>query len=318
MTTQRPIFVVDDPKQDFGVDFVNAYKSKAGRSNKFLETAHDHRFSKPIQKVMLHQIHQPNTWLIDEVKFGEFLYVFFVEANTRYLIVVQGSTDNVTPDAFEQDGSERQISGQSFYEAYNTFVKINGKPPSHVILDSALAHTFKPFRARCVQQNVTINQVVAKDNHYALSLLDRTVKTIRTICENLHFDGTPPELVRAASIYNNTKHLKLSTSLGKPTTPNDLHNNDELEKRFIISLQRQNARIRTSRGYNLEVGTQVLVRNTTPVTNAFEKNRPQIVPGNWFITERNGNKYIVNEAQTNEQLEVMRRDIKRKYERSEF
>ena len=270
---------------------------------------------------MLHQIHPHNTWLIDEVKFGDFLYVFFVEANTRYLIVVQGNTDDLTPGAFEQDGSERQISGQSFYEAYNTFVKINTKPPARVILDSAMAHSFKPFRARCIEQHVTVDKVVAKDNHYALSILDRTVKTIRTICENLHFDGTPPEMIRAVSIYNNTKHLSLSRALGKSdgqartfgVTPLDVHNNDELEKRFLIGLQRQNVKIRTRRGYDLEVGTKVLVRNTTPRVNAFEKNRQQTVPGNWFIVERNGNKYTVEELESKEQREVMRRDLKVKF-----
>ena len=307
MTRARPIFIVDEPQQDLGVDFLNAYKTKAGRSDKFAEIAHDYKFSKPNQKVMLHQIHPHNTWLIDEVKFGEFLYVFFVEANTRYLIVVQGNTDDLTPGAYEQDGSERQISGQSFYEAYNTFVKINGRPPAHIILDSALAHIFKPFRARCVQQNVTVNQVVAKDNHYALSILDRTVKTIRTICENLHFSDTPPEIVRAVSIYNNTKHGTLSKALGKATTPADVHNNRELEIRFLNALRRQNIKIQSKHGYVIPVNSNVIIRNVA--RNPFQKRSKQTIPGNWIVIEQHGNRYLV-ENDEGEQREVMRRDIK--------
>ena len=307
MTEKKPIFIVDDPSNDFTNDFVNAFRTKAGKSDKSASQERDHRFKNSIQSVMLHQIHPFDTWLIDEVHFNMFLYVFFVEANTRYLFVVQGNSDNFTPNAYEQDGSEKQISGQSFYEAYNQFVKLNGKAPKKIILDSALAHDFKAFRARINDQNVIIEKVIAKDNHIALSILDRVVATIRRMCEQLQYSGTPPEMIRVAAIYNNTKHGTLTKALGKATTPADVHNNRDLETRFLNALRRQNIKIQSKHGYKIPVNSKVIIRNVA--RNPFQKSSKQTVPGNWLVIEQHGNRYLV-ENDEGEQREVMRRDIK--------
>ena len=306
---QRGIFIIDDPTNDIDTDFVNAFKSKAGRSEKPISDDRDRRFNKPLKQYMLHQIHEHNTWIIDEVQFKEFLYVFFVEANTRYLIIVQGSSDTITANAYEQDGSEKQISGQSFFEAFNQFVKVNRKLPTHIILDSALAHDYKPFRARCVQGNVVVEKVLAKDNHYSLSILDRCVNTIRGMCEKLGFTGTPPEMIRVASIYNNTQHTTLSKAIGKPTTPSDLHNNEELEKRFLLALRKQNFITQHKKGFTIDVGSKVVVR-APALANPFEKRHKTVLAGTWFVVDCAGNRYVVENTETKERRNVMRRDLR--------
>ena len=259
-----------------------AYTTAFRTKEKTLNKKSKYRAIKKQQKLQLHQIFAPDTWLIDLVKFNDFYYVFFVEANTRYLISIVGNGDLITNDAIEQTGL--RVKTDRFYNIFKQFEKKNviettdrgmklrsyqqqRKRINKIIGDSEKAFWSQMMINYYKSQRIEyekINTVV--EGHIRLSILDRLVRTIRDMVENAKIEVVSPnEMNTLAEVYNNTNHKALMDF-----TPYEVHNDFKKERMIIERRQGSNMIVRNRYKQNLQVGDIVYVRR---LYAPFEKHR---------------------------------------------
>ena len=246
--------------------------------------------------IQLHQIFPPDTWLIDLVKFGDYYYVFFVEANTRYLIPIMGNADLINNDALEQTGLRvrtdrffdifQQFESQNVIETTDRGMRLRSyqqprKRINKIIGDSEKAfwseRMINYYRSKRIEYQ-RINTVV--EGHTRLSILDRLVRTIRDMVDNLKIEiVSPQEMKTLAEVYNNTKHKALMDF-----TPAEVHNNFRLE-RIVIERRMGSNMIRRNRNdYRLNLGDIVFVRR---FYTQFEKHRYSTQNENYKVIKIN-------------------------------
>ena len=282
--------------------FNNAFKSKVGTENKPIET---HKWVKQ-DKYILHQTYPINTWLIDLVKFNEFWYVFFVEANTRYLIVIQGNSNFLSSEAVEIN-INRRVDTNTYFEVFNEFIRLNNNVyPTLLIGDSEKVFWSNDAQQFYKEHNIStkiINTVV--EGHNGLSILDRLVKTIRDMAFKLEQKGTPDEIIYLVATYNNTYHNTFLKYLNKKLTPLQLHESETLQKQFNEALTEENLKTRLLRAFYILPGTEVVVKKE--VYEKFEKRRSSILKGKWFVLGYNYSGFTIREQDSDEILESIPR-----------
>ena len=144
-------------------------------------------------------------------------------------------------------------------------------------------------------------------NHTSLGLIDRVIRTIRDIAYNLK-EGviTPPIMQFIVHCYNNTPHITLSKYAGYKVTPNDVDNNEELERFIVRKIQQENYDTTSHPGFDIPINEEVVVYN---VPTSMAKRRTVIEPGNWIINQRLGNIYEIVDADNNNKKLVSRYKI---------
>ena len=101
--------------------------------------------------------------------------------------------------------------------------------------------------------------------------------------------------------YNNSPHSTLSQLLKRPTTPNEVHENKDLETKIVIELWKQNLEIELQDDYKLKPGTIVRVYNEA---SSFDKVKPAYLKGFWEVIQHYGAK--VKLKQNNHEIIVHR------------
>ena len=280
--TNQYIQIEDEPEPLYNL-FDKAYKTKIGRA---FRPSKSHKFVSQ-SKYMLHQIHPHGTWLVDLVKFGDYWYVFFVEANTRYLIVIQGNSDFLNSDSVLVNRNKR-VPSDIFLEVFQRFEEMNaGHLISMLIGDSEKAFWSIRMRDYYKRHNIRICIInVSTSGHLGMSILDRLVKTIIDICHRMKFSQsvTPKEMIDAVVVYNNTVHSTFSKLVGENWTPLMVHNNSEYEHEFTKALMRDNWRITAQPAFDIRIGTQVVVRDENPHQR---KIRSRVVEGDCIVASVN-------------------------------
>ena len=284
------VIEIEDDDVDLATAFDKAYKTKAGVEYKVSES---HKF-KDQGKYCLHQVYHPGTWLMDLVKFGDYWYVFFVEANTRYLIVVQGNSDFLTPDA-NVININRRVPSDVFLEAFERFDSMNHHRRIFMVIgDSEKAFWSETMIQYYERNNIRTKRInVSQDGHIGMSLLDRLVRTMRVICDNLYLSKvsvTPKEMIRAVVVYNNSAHHTFTKMGLTGRTPAELHKNGALEQAFRQALLEDNLKIRELKSYEIPPGTEVVVRDEMAKPRRLKKTA-MVLNGKWYVEE-----YIPNEG----------------------
>ena len=252
---------MEDDMDELATGFNNAFATKAGVNFRRSQT---HKFTDQ-SKYCLHQIYHTGTWLVDLVKFGDYWYVFFVEANTRYLIVVQGNSDYLTPDA-NVVNIHRRVPTDVFLEAFERFDSMNHHRRIYMLIGDSEKAFWTPTMLTHYESNLirTKRINVSHDGHIGMALLDRLVRTVRGICDNLYPDKvsiTPREMIKAVVVYNNTAHHTFEKMGLANRCPSDLHRTPELEAAFKRALLADNLRIIKQKDYVIKPGTEVVVRD---------------------------------------------------------
>lgn len=254
------------------------------------------------------------TWMVDNVNFDGMWFVFFVEANTRFLIIKAGNAalDEIG-DNVEVSGG--RVQGTKFIEIFRDFLRtersstvtIGGKHKTvfardvkMIIGDSEKAFWTKDMMSLYKSKDIATRILNCKrDGHNGLAILNRIVRTIRDM--NYHMGNktnvTLKQIQRLAEVYNHTYHKSLSDILGggEKVSPNDVHYNEMLESKIIRNIRCENYLRSEQKGFILDVGTKVFVR-VTGDGELFNKRRSPYLDGYWEITNRFGNMYeLVNE-----------------------
>ena len=317
------VLIEPDEENLLGERFATAFRTKEGKINKTAPTP-----KVPIQKYLqLHEVFRKGTWLMDLVKFGDGWYMFFVEGNTRYLIVKEASITRLTYGAYNLPENQRiRVKTNDFRKIFREFLQqVKPKKVSCIMGDSekvfwtdSMIHLYRDF-------NVIPSKVnVKREGHNKLSILDRVVRTIRDMAyqtnpnENTGASASSgssattytPELIKQlAVIYNNTKHSTLTKILSyqddikavsQGVSPSDMFHHPILENYFVSILNSINhARMLHTEGFYIEDGSRVLVRDDS-------NKRRNTYPGTWFVQKHEGQTYTVKCEETGEELSVAR------------
>ena len=315
MTSNRPIRIEDteSSRRPLEHDYKTSFKSKVAYDTKqSLST----EIRSPQREYQLHQVFPENTWLIDLVRFtDDCWYVFFVEANTRYLIPVEGNGEAITEDAWEPFTA--RVPSEYFMKAFKTFLQVNVLPkternirnnmqPKNVSLiigDSEKAF-WTPMMTRFYKRlHIKTEKVnTAKEGHTRMSILDRLVRTIRDMFYTLNYKTYHPnDMIRIATIYNNTKHSTLQY------TPKQVHENAQLERSIMRKLKAENWIISHRHGFSLNDGVEVSVRK---LYKPFEKKRSTVERGTYTIQSKNRDGSYTVKNPEGKTLTKYRRDLK--------
>lgn len=314
MANPRPIYILDGPNRDINTDFSNAFLTKIGnkRKKEYIPIA----ITTSQASYMEHQVFPLNTWLMDLVRFDNGAwYCWFLEANTRFLIVVEGNGQTITTDAWEEFSA--RVPSEFFLEAFKTFQALNKiptsnrktrkgekrKPVSLIIGDSEKAFWSARMLAYYNQQHIRYERINTKsEGHIRLSILDRSVRTIRDMLYRLDISNVgPDDLYRAVVIYNNTIHRTLGY------TPLQVHCNQVLERRVLQRLKTDNWITTHRTDYQIGEGEEVAVRQKY---KPFEKHRSTVKKGKYTVSNRNKDgSYEVRDSES-KRSKVYRRDLK--------
>ena len=314
MTNHRPIYILDEETRPIDNDYSNAFATKEGNTQKrnYVSTA----ITTSQSRFMEHQIFPFNTWLMDLVRFDNGVwFCWFIEANTRYLIAIEGNGRTITADAWETFSA--RVPTDFFLDAFKAFQQLNTipsttraraanerrKPVSLIIGDSEKAFWSERMLQHYHTEGIEYERINTKqEGHIRLAILDRSVRTIRDMLYRLNIQRVSPDNVyRAVAIYNNTVHKTLGY------TPKQVHCSEALERRVIQNLKADNW-VRTHRtDYPIPAGSEVSVRKQYSI---FEKRRSTVRSGKHTLMSRNKRgQYSVrnNEGET---FSVYRRDLK--------
>ena len=304
--------IKDSNEKTLETIFNTAFKSKVGKGVKeVVPHERTHRFPKNQNHLHLHQVFHPNTWLVDLVKFNDLWYVFFVEANTRYLIVVQGNSDFASAEVVDVEPKKR-VKTDIFLDVFKRFQEINeGKPVYQIIGDSERAFWSKSMMAYYKKNNILTEKInVSKEGHVRLGILDRLVRTIRQMCYNAELPDLviPTEMIKIVLTYNNTQHSAFYKYAKIKATPLEVHKNEELEKQFIQSLIAQNGKTAEQDSFHLDSGTKVIVKAPDP--EIFSKNKQSSMKGIYEVVSYDDGKYVVKNTHSGKTIRnVPRRNL---------
>ena len=259
------------------------------------------------------QVFRFGTWIVDLVQFKAMRepiwYVFFVHANSRYLIVYEGSVQMLTPNAIELPMNRRQrVKSDVFLPMVNDIHERFGI--KYLIGDSEKAFWSHQMLRYYQTHNIIPYPVnVERDGHNQMAVLDRCVRTIRDYAYQARInDFTPTVMKQLAVIYNNQKHTTLTSILkrnaivpiGKTISPSTVFHNPVLE-RILIALMREKNRQKHARvnDFVLPDGAEVYVKN-------IHNPREQTYPGNWHVLSHHGSTYTVKDDTTGKIISVSR------------
>lgn len=126
------------------------------------------------------------------------------------------------------------------------------------------------------------------NSHTSLSIIDRLCKTIREIAFNLRCEPilTQNQMNTILNYYNNMRHEGLTKILRKKVCPNDLSNNPDLEKQYVIECEKYNLAIMNQKDFELNKGDEVKIVN---VGGKLNKKRSILSKDHYKVVGYNGN-----------------------------
>ena len=130
--------------------------------------------------------------------------------------------------------------------------------------------------------------------HSSLAILDRVIRTIRDLAFNMNKGIITPKIMKIIVWqYNNAPHATLSKYAGYPVSPNEVDNDEDLERFIVRKIHQENYNIMSQYGFNIEDGTKVKVYNNRP---AMGKRRSELEPNQWRVIGNSGPLFeLINE-----------------------
>ena len=288
-----------------------AFRTKYGL--KGLKESNLTKFKSPQTNLQLKLVYAPDTWIMDTIEFKgqiKMLYLFFVEANTRYLIAEPG---NIIERA---ESLEQTRTKLSWREVQNRLVwvleKLRPRGIKTLITDKDPAYVNRDSKRFFQWANIKhVPMTPDQTSHIHTSILDRCVRTIRDMIFNLGLEGKelpPPLMQKIVKTYNETRHETLSQVLGFPATPKMVHEREELELLLIRNMRAINYSRRQQKYYRIPLGTEVFIR--TIIKDRFQKKRTQVEPTRYTVIDRKGALYTLENNEGKIVENVPRRNIK--------
>ena len=221
----------------------------------------------------------PNTWFHDLLDNGDGneprYWHIFVGVNTRYM------------DAFPLNGKSNDEIKRSL-----TYF-INKYQPEELTSDNEPAFTSKATCKLCADNKVKIF-VITDKQHSSLGVIDRAIRTLRDLNtpqryneQSHHKQFNMFSVAKMRSLinkYNNSYHSTIKC------TPREMHENRDLEIKFIYKNQKYKHVQRGIKDFHFNIGDMVRYRiDKSP----FEKHRYRYSPESYKIAGRERAFYIL-------------------------
>ena len=143
------------------------------------------------------------------------------------------------------------------------------------------------FQQFLIKHNIKFIKTIP-NSHTSLSIIDRLCRTIRDIAFNLGYELilTQNQMNTILNYYNNTRHEGLTKILRKKVCPNDLSNNPDLEKQYVIECKKYNLIIMNQKDFELNKGDEVKIVNEG---GKLTKKRSILSKDHFKVVGYNGN-----------------------------
>lgn len=230
----------------------------------------------------MNKIYSPatDTWFHDLLDNGQHhnaprYWHIFVGTNTRYMVA--------QPLAHKDDASVG-ASLRAFINRYH---------PTRLTSDDESAFTSRATVNLCKANNVFI-YIINDKNHTSLGVIDRAIRSIRDINTVRYYPGdsgdeqfkyfTSNRMRDVVNKYNNMFNRSIGCS------PNDMFNDVDKEKEFILRCQRIMSARNRIKDFNFKIGDFVRYRLSKKV---FDKKRFMYSPESYKVSDKDGNNFII-------------------------
>ena len=167
-----------------------------------------------------------------------------------------------------------------------------------IIMDGEKGMYSKDVRQWLERHDVKIRRVDIKEIHTALSLIDRLIRTLRDM--NYKENNGPGRIIKPSIMehllekYNKSVHLGLSRLIGFQVSPNDVHQNIDLQMKVMKRLEQKNFLVYTDDRFAFDKGSRVVIWDP-PKWNV--KRRLRLKPDGYIVNEMKGGYYeLINET----------------------
>ena len=296
---------------------IKSYANRKGWSyNQFLHEQARHNADvfvmKDQKRLMKHYYGPRYTFVIDYMFAGKFVYLIAINMNTRKAFAFPAQKIKQTEQYWKVPNNVKE----SAEESVATMRKLMQLTPvKHLVSDQEhIWKNSKIWKDFLKQEGITHDFYVMNDvkniietqeknraNHSTTSLVDRLIRTLRTMAYTLgERNEIQPKLMEyLIEEYNNSPHSTLTKYLKKPTCPNEVDENVDLETKLVKAIMIQNMFVEADPEYQL--GNVVKVYNQA---HNMDKVKPKLLPGNWRVM--GFNKGLVQVKQGETELNVNR------------
>ena len=271
------------------------------------------------RKLMRHHVAPPNTFVCDYMYAGRFAYMLAINVNTRKAFFAIPKEIYLDGHHWRSRGkaNDWHVNAESAVESLKDLMRMT--KVEGLIMDQEsgwTSHEFKQFlerhgiKYRFVHKNdlsgIIETQKPSRSNHSTTSLVDRLIRTLRQMNYNLGHNNEidPNRMMWLIEEYNNSPHTTLSKIIGRQVTPNEVDEDESLERKIVSELMRENF-IKSLQPEATVKGARLRVLNEA---NYFDKVKPKLLPGYWRAVRTE--KGLVELTQDDHTIKVPRWMIK--------
>ena len=246
------------------------------------------------KKFMLNRVGKLNEYMEDIMYDGNYAYLVLININTRYLCVEPLNTkhgDNYLKN--NTKSSKAYLTAiREINKRLNTFIK--PRKIKYLFGDGELCFNSKESWKYYSSYHIKFNPVSRIDGengksypiHTGLSIVDRVIRTIRDMANNLNLNIiNPADMVYIVDYYNKSSHKTLSKFANFPVSPEIVQNDIELEKYIIFNMVKDNYNTINNTDYKLNKGQIITVYN--PKNNTMDKKRNITKPDKYVFIGQN-------------------------------
>ena len=253
------------------------------------------------KKFMLNRVGKVNEYMEDIMYEGKYAYLVLININTRYLCVEPMNMKH---------GDNYLKNNTKSTKAYLKAIREINKRLNKIISNEKSYSTRKikylfgdgepSFKSKEAwnyysSYNINFNPVSRIDGengksypiHTGLSIVDRVIRTIRDMANNLNLKIiNPADMEYIVDYYNKSSHKTLSKFANFPVSPEIVQNDLELEKYIIFNMVKDNYnKINNNNDYKLNEGQIITVYN--PKNNTMDKKRNITKPDKYVFIGQN-------------------------------
>lgn len=251
------------------------------------------------KKFMLNRVGKLNEYMEDIMFEGKYAYLVLININTRYLCVEPLNMkhgDNYiktnTKSAKSYLTALREIN-KRLNRIISNKVSYKSRKIKYLFGDGESCFNSKEAWKYYSSYDINFNPVSRIDAengksypiHTGLSIIDRVIRTIRDMANNLKIKMiNPADMEYIVDYYNKSIHKTLSKFAKFPVSPEMVQNDIELEKHIIFNMVKDNYNKKNNSDYKLNEGQIVAVYN--PKNNIIGKRRNITKPDKYIFVRQ--------------------------------
>ena len=272
------------------------YKWKPEEVSQEFQKHHTDTWDQTKQRKLMKHFYGPRfSFVVDYMFAGKFAYMVAINMNTRKAFAIPAQKIIETENYWRAPSKVKETATDAIESLKKLMKQTDVK---HLLSDQEPAWTSKLFQNFCQSvgiqhkfyhknnfRGILETQEPSRGTHSSTSLVDRLIRTLRTMAYNLtgKAEIDPYLMEYIVYEYNHSPHTTLSKYLKKQITPEEVNSNKDLEEAFVQKLVVENMNVKLKPEY--KVNKFVRVRNEA---SHMDKVKPQLLPGYWEVVGKDG------------------------------